>query len=251
MTYLEYYNKLKTIPITSNEVDIILNLFKNKKPFAFSRFNDGEMMGIQKIGSLVARGDQYIDESLHIKLIQAIEHVQKNYFIGLPCSNCYPEYYSLAKKLIKQPVEYQLNAVILTNRNWIRFITEFSTVIENQNILWISGSDQNLDFLLMGMKLNIISQLKYYEKNTWSQYNHIKQQYIEFIKNKPEVNIVIVSLGPTARVFCKEMFEIDPTRTFVDIGSTFDPFTRNIWHNCHLGWIETGFNYTKKCKICN
>ena len=39
--------------------------------------------------------------------------------------------------------------------------------------------------------------------------------------------------------------------TIIDIGSTFDPFTRDVWHNCHKGWEETGFNQTAPCKECN
>ena len=74
---------------------------------------------------------------------------------------------------------------------------------------------------------------------------------MKFKKNNKDFDIIMISSGPTARVLSKEFFEIDPTRTYIDIGSTFDPFTRNVWHNCHKGWLETGFNKTKRCIKCN
>ena len=72
-------------------------------------------------------------------------------------------------------------------------------------------------------------------------------QYIGIIKDG---DVVLVSLGPTARVLCYDLFRVNNKTTFIDIGSVFDPYTRNVKHNCHKGW-ENGFNITKKCEICN
>ena len=253
MTFPEYYDKLKNIARETGDeqVELILNHFKNKTPFAYVRFNDGEMMGIERIGAVAARGDQPINETLHEKLVEGIQHVQKNYYVGLPCADCYPTYSELGLSLVKQPKEYQMGAVVMTNRNWVRFVVEFPKAVVGQNILWISGADQNLSYLTNDLGLNIIGHQKYPSKDTWTHYDVIEHQYLEFLENHENIDIIMVSLGPTARVFCKEMFEKDPTRTYIDIGSTFDPFTRSVWHNCHKGWLETGFNYTKRCKICN
>lgn len=253
---MNYYKIIKNLNNLSFEesdeqVDLILDLLKNKTSFSFVRFNDGEMMGIDKIGSVAARGDQKIDEILHNKLIQCIKHTQKNYYIGIPCSNCYPHYFNLAKTLINQPEKYLLNAVAMANRNWGKFIVEFPKIIKNTKIVWISGDDQKLDFIKNEMGLNIIKHIKHPSKNTWACYNKIKCDYLKYMENNLDFNIVMVSSGPTARVFCKEMFEYDRIRTYIDVGSTFDPFTRNVWHNCHKGWLDTGFNKVKRCNICN
>lgn len=253
MTFKEYYDKLKTLQFeeADSQVDLILQLFKTRIPFTYARFNDGEMMGIDKVGAVAARGDQPVNESLHKKLIEGIEHVQENYYVGLPCLECYPHYAKLARELVKQPEKYRLSPVVMTNRNWGRFVTEFPKVVNEQKILWISGADQNLDFLENEMGLNIIKHLKFPVKDSWTHYDAVKAMHVDAIEENPDVDIIMISLGPTARVFCKEMFELDNTKTYIDIGSTFDPFTRNVWHNCHKGWLETGFNLTKRCKICN
>ena len=62
--------------------------------------------------------------------------------------------------------------------------------------------------------------------------------------------VVFISCGPLARVLVKEWFQKRPDVTFIDIGSTFDPFTRNVRHRCHTGW-ENGFNDVPRCVQCN
>ena len=248
MNLKEYYNKLKTIKydsIADNQVGIILDMLNINVSFGFARFNDGEMMGIDHVGAKVARGDQIVNESLHLALKEAIQYQQENYFVGMPCSSCFPKYSKLAQKLVKQPKSYQLNAVAMTNRNWVKFVVDFPKVVGDKSIIWISGDDQNLDFLTKTMGLNIEKHFLFPRKNSWKDYNQVRDL------NITTGDIIIISLGPAARVYVREMFEKYPDKTFIDIGSTFDPFTRNVWHNCHKGWLEKGFNNTKSCKICN
>lgn len=250
MRLKEFYNALKSKNIKTHDGQVLdfLNLLKEDIPFAFARFNDGEMLGVEKIGSVVARGDQPVNESLHKALTKSLEYTQENYYVGIPCSVCYPRLNKLAKQLVKQPNKYVYNAVALTNRNWVKFILDFPSVVKGKKILWISGADQKLDFLKNGMGLNIVGQLKFPAKDSWTHYDVVKSMYEDFDK---EHDIIIVSLGPTARIFAQEMFEKYPDKTFIDIGSTFDPFTRDVWHNCHKGWLQKGRNNTKPCKICN
>ena len=248
MNLEKYYTDLKKInnnKFADDHVNVLLNLLLEGEPFGFARFNDGEMMGIDKIGAKAARGDQVVNKSLHNALKEAIQHTQKNYFVGMPCSNCFPHYARLAKQLVKQQKEYQLNAVAMTNRNWAKFVIEFPKAVKNRQIVWVSGDDQKLKFLIDKMNLNIDAQYLYPSKDSWKYYNSSKFTPVE------NDDIIMISLGPAARIYVREMFEKYPNKTFIDIGSTFDPFTRNIWHNCHKGWIEKGFNNTKRCKICN
>ena len=69
-------------------MDWFLENIRTKTPFGYARFNDGEMMAIDQIGSVVARGDQIVDESLHNALNEAITYKQERYYIGIPCSLC-------------------------------------------------------------------------------------------------------------------------------------------------------------------
>jgi len=223
----------------------VIDNLKSKTPFAYGRFNDGEMMGIIQQGSVVARGDQIIDQSLHLALRDAITHKQKNYYIGIPCEKCYPKYNRVANNLIGD-YDFKVSAVALTNRNWARFISEISEVMPGKNVRYVSGHDQDLSFIRKHLNFNVMDHIKLNSKNSWASVSKI----LGYISEIKDGDIVFISLGPTARVLVKEWFKIKPNATFIDIGSVLDPFTRDVWHNCHKGW-GYGFNLTNRCETCN
>jgi hypothetical protein len=78
------------------------------------------------------------------------------------------------------------------------------------------------------------------KKNAWDVYDSIKKADTEFQKD----DIIILSCGPMGRVLACEWFSQNSNCTYLDLGSTFDPYTRNVWHNCHKGKL-------KFCKECN
>lgn len=216
------------------------------EPFCYVRFNDGEMMGIALHNATVARGDQFVDQTLKQALVKAIQHRQKNYFIGIPCSLCYPRYNSVAKQFVRE-YEHKTSAVSLTNRNWKYFYDNFPAALKNKKVLWIGGKDQDPE-KLKEYGLNIFKTIRIPNKNSWKYYEKIKEIAEEYIE---QVEIVCVSLGPTARILCSEWFQLHRDKTFLDLGSILDPVTRGVYFGAHKGWEETGFNLVPKCKECN
>jgi hypothetical protein len=227
-------------------MDWFLDNLKNNVPFGFARFNDGEMMGISQVGSIAARGDQRVDESLSRALTDALTHKQKNYYVGIPCSMCYPNLNHVAKGLVGD-YEFLTSAVVTTNKNWKYFIEQFPATVKDKRLIWIGGADQNVDNL-SDLDITVDKKALIPRKDSWRYYDHVLTTFPETF-NKGD--IVAISLGPTARVLVKEWFKLYPDITFLDVGSNFDPYTRNVWHNCHKGWEETGFNLTKRCTECN
>lgn len=249
LTIKEYYATLQALPTDRSDyqVQIFLDLITRGEPFAFTRFDSGAMSGITKVGKVVAHGDQVVDLSLHTRLIEAISHTQKNYFIGVPCADCAPEFFNLARQYVQQPMRYALSATALSNRNWPKAITGLSDSCKGRRCAWISGDDQQLSQVQDVLGISIASHLTFPRKNSWGSYEEITRQY-ETLPD--EIDMVFVSLGPTASIFIQEMFERNPQRTFIDIGSTFDPFTRNVWHDAHLEW-QHGRNRLAPCRTCN
>lgn len=241
----EYYEILKTCNGSDGKHRFVIDNLRDNTPFAYSRFNDGEMMGVDKIGSVVARGDQIVSEELHSELKEALQHKQDNYYVGIPCSICYPKYNQLANELVGD-YKYKVSAIALTNRNWAKFISELGDVMVDKDVRFISGDDQDLTFLEKTLNFNIINHTKLPAKNSWDSVDVLK----DYILDVKAGDVVFISLGPTARILCRKWFEIRPDVTFIDIGSILDPFTRDVWHNCHKGW-ENGFNKTNRCKECN
>ena len=221
----------------------LIEKLETKTPFALGRFNDGEMLGIWQAGQVVARGDQMVSMELRDKLTDALKHNQNDYWVGLPCSKCFPQHSNLAKTLVDPRYPFQTHAVVFTNRHWKNFIEVFPTLINDRKVYWVGGEDQTMEWL----PFDVTTQYLVPKQDAWSSYSEAK----EFIKDFDEGSIVLITCGPMSRVLTKEWYEKRPDLTIIDIGSTFDPFTRNVWHNCHKGWEETGFNLTAPCEECN
>ena len=116
-----------------------------------------------------------------------------------------------------------------------------------RDLIWIGGDDQDIDSLRkLGLSVRKAARLP--RRNSWNYHQHAKEIIPQHFKSN---DVVGLSLGPLARVLARERFEQFPDITFIDMGSNFDPFTRNVRHNCHKGWDETGFNLTTRCEECN
>jgi len=225
----------------------LIDNLRNNVPFGFARFNDGEMIGISQPYSVVARGDQYIDKDLQNSLLKALQHEQDNYYIGIPCSLCYPVHHKLASDIVNNDYPFLTSAVITTNRNWKNFINLFPEAMGDRRLIWIGGDDQDIE-PLKDMGLNIVNNVKIPRRNSWNFYKEIKKKVPPLFQPG---DVVAISLGPTARVLVQNWFKDYPSISFIDIGSNMDPFTRGVHHNCHKGWEDTGFNLAKPCKECN
>jgi hypothetical protein len=200
-----------------HHIDTLLSNLKHNIPFALARFNDGEMMGITNPGCVVARGDQVVNSEL-------------------PCSVCFPEYSDIADNLIDLNYEYLTHAVVLTNRNWEQVVAEVPELIKDKTVYWVSGHDQDISKLTF----TITEQHIVPAVNAWRVYPSMKDLLSKFEEN----SIVMISCGPMSRVLTKDWFSLRPDLTVLDIGSTWDPFTRDVWHNCHKGILAP-------CPECN
>ena len=231
-----------------DKYDTLMKNLKEGIPFGLARFNDGEMMGIGTPGCVVARGDQVVPPDLSDALREALEYEQENYWKGLPCSLCFPQHSALAKNYVNEEYDYLTHAVVFTNRHWMKFLKDFSQSVIGRTMYWVGGEDQDTSKLPHhGFSYEIDAQFIVPSQDGWSAYADVKDLYEEFEAGA----IVLVACGPLARVLTQQWFKNRPDLTIIDIGSTFAPFTRNVWHNCHKGWEETGFNLTAKCQECN
>lgn len=229
-----------------HEVKMLMGMLKDKVPFSFARFNDGEMRGIQEVGASIARYDQVVNETLHEKLIECIGHQQENYYVGMPCSTCFPGMRMTAENLVADDYPYKVRACCITNRNWLYFIQNFKDCLGDRKLNWIGGSDQKFD-VFDEWEIDLKKAIHVPRQDSWSEYENI----VSLVDDFEDGDVIGLSCGPLSRILAKEWFEKNPSLTLLDIGSGTDPFTRPKWEDCHIGWPETGFNITRRCMECN
>ncbi len=216
---------------------LLMDKLKNEEPFALARFNDGEMTGIEQVGSVVARGDQRVNEELHNKLKEALSHRQEDYWIGKPCSLCFPTNRDTYEDIVPSSYSYQTHATVLINNGrWWKTFDKVCEYTSSRSIVWIGGASQDLsDFRDKGLD---IEQIRVPEQNSWRDYE--KLSTLEF--NTGEV--VMLSCGPLSRVLARDYYKNNTGITVLDLGSVFDPLTRGVWFRCHTHNGEYCGGYT-------
>ena len=220
-----------------NRVHKILENARNGIPQALARFNDGECGVIIDKGFVAARGKQKGSLELQIALIDAIGHEQKNYWKGYPCKVCFPKMYEEIKHFVNPSYLWNTKAVVNTNRNLELFSEGLQTALESKKVVWVSGRDQKLDKL----NFDIVEYIPLPLKNAWGCYADTLQHCLDTVQPH---RVFLFSCGPVSRILVKNLFQMRPDATFLDIGSTYEPITRGIYHKCHKKTL-------KKCRECN
>lgn len=219
--------------------DILQNL-KHGVPQALARFNDGEMKAIMGTKKVIARGDQQVTTSLRVKLLDAILHRQENYWVGIPCRVCFKRQHLKAKELVGN-YEYLTSAVVTANRNWKHFTSTFPRFVKK--VEYVGGEDHDTRNLEKVLGIRVCHSIKTPMKNAWAGFEK-HPEFANLCNHLRGEEVVILSCGPLSRVLACEWFKRRPDCTFLDVGSCFDPWTRNVWHACHKGKL-------KPCKGCN
>jgi hypothetical protein len=222
-----------------NKVTKILELARNGVPQALARFNDGECGIIFDKDFVAARGKQKGSIELQTALIDAIKYEQKNYWKGYPCPKCYPKLYRkcIDSGFYDSDYEFNTMAVVNTNRNLQTFSDELQDALKGKKVVWVSGFGQNLKDLNFDIK----KHLTYPGKDSWRFYLEIERECLEVVRPK---YVFLFSLGPVARVLVRNLFEMRPDASYLDIGDTYSPQTMNTYRKCHTGML-------KECEGCN
>ena len=219
-----------------NKITEILDKLRQGEPLALTRFNDGEVMAMIDTNAIVARGDQKSSERLKDELIKAIKYRRNNYYIGIPCGICYPDFHNYASDIVGD-YKFSTHATVLTNRNWKKFVWDFFNIFSGRRITYVGGSTHNVNELELKFGYKI-KHIKTPMKDSFRSLEELKDK--KFKKG----SIVLLSCGPLSRALVHYWFKNNPDSTFLDVGSVFDPWTRDNWLRCHLGTLP-------KCGECN
>lgn len=221
--------------------DLLLNLLYEKTPFAFARFNDGEMKAIANTNVTIARGDQKVTSELRSKLRGALEHKQHNYWKGKPCGACFSKQRKVYDQIVDSSYEFQTYAVLFCNNgHWKPFIDRFPAAVQQRKLTWIIGDGQNMEALNARTGMDVGDVVRVPMKNSFECYDELSGMWSVFEQGQ----VVVMCCGPISRVLTATWFARRPDCTFFDAGSLFDPYTKNLWHSCHKGGL-------KFCKECN
>jgi len=240
-------------PQVLEDYDFFINKMKNKEPFAFAHFNDGEMQYIlNKSQGPISRGAQDYDSKLAQHLKEAFLINNANFYRGIPCRKCFPEMRKESDELLQlhDTMNIPTTPACVFHHNYLRRKHELlQTIMSYDNITWVTNNTFNLDMVLYKMeqlkeldeskeakeskdkkekKRKSIRHIRIPGNNGYNKYEEMKT--LDY--NQGE--LVLYLCGPLGRILAGESSVKYPNTTFLCLGSYFDNLSNNVGHSYYF-----------------
>ena len=229
----------------TQEFDKIKDLISSGKPFAFSRFSDGEVSVLQNRALVIAsdhliqadlHGDdtklfaQFLPEEqkdfnpakhkfFHRKLIEAFKFRKKNYFKGIPAQNApYGDVsWKFCTDLYGEGDEEHLTfASVLINSNYHRFLTEIIPEFSKKKIVVVCN--ENAD--LTNLPFEVVKDFRCGTNCMIDNYNLVGQM-LKWVEDYDVTDhTFLFSASTLSNYLIYELYKNFDTNQYIDIGSS-------------------------------
>jgi len=217
----------------------------NKENFAFLRFSDGELRILQEqelkladdhfvIGNSKSPGRYAPEDHKHFHpkqhkffsdhLMQSYQHKADNYFVGLSCRCCVG--YSDFQEMVDWYGGDHQNLTwsnLWVNSNYPLFMEHIVPLLkkrENDGIVYVVNENATLDTLPFKVKKDFRVGANCIINN----YDLIETMKKWVMDNEIKNHIFLFSASSLSNVLQYELFKIAPDNTYIDIGTTLNPY---------------------------
>ncbi|MBI5686698.1 MAG: hypothetical protein HZC54_16655 [Verrucomicrobia bacterium] len=245
----------------------LLDLLKRREPFAFNRFSDGELFILQnkelildaqqvKVGEKVTKGlykqedFKHFDPRAHSfhrdRLVDAFRFRAKNYFKGLSCRCCVgDESFRWQLEFHGSDDENLTWANLLVNGNYPRFIHEMYPLFNGYKTVVVCNDKADLSmfpFLVKDFRVGYNAMV-----NDYGLIERMKQWIVE---NRVEGHLFLFSASAFSKLAIHQLYEHCGRNTFIDIGTTLNPFMKMRLDRSYLKAFWLGTRNADIHKIC-
>ena len=226
--------------IFEKELEKFYFKLKAKKPFAFSKYADGEWAVIQ--GHNIANGEfdfekQEENEFYREKLIDSFKYKHPEYYVGISCECCQGHNHALMKEQSGQDEEHLTYANLFVNTNYPLYTKYFIPEYQNHKIYLVANEKakiQNLPFELE--RFYPIGDTAFIKN-----YNIIEQIKSENIR----ASLFLFCAGPFGNILAHQLFNSNPNNIYMDIGSTLNPWIQS--EGFKRDYYSNGYFSNKTC----
>lgn len=210
------------------ELEKFAELIDRNQPFAFARFNDGEMKIVfgdifdvakNRIGNTYVPDDE-LAEKQRVLLRAALKHKADRYFVGIVCPCCEKEEdFFRMKKLSGQREENLTWANVFVNSNFPAFQTRITPLFKERKIVFVGNASANHGGLPFAVSKNFTVG-----DNAWvNDYERLLQQMDSYIKNEAASDtLFIFCAGVLSNLLIYKLHDRYPQNTYLDLGSVYD-----------------------------
>ena len=196
-----------------------------KKPFAFSRFSDGEMFIMQNKKLVInAKGrrdtvdhkdfDPAKHGAVRDRLIEAYKFQKKNYYVGLSCKCCVGDAnFKWMVDLRGQDDEYLTWANLLINSNYPLFVEHFIPAFSNRKMVIVCNENAKVEKLPFP-----VEKAFYVGYNAMVNDLGVIDELKDYFRDKQDF-CLLCSASSLSEIIIYDLFKAFPSNTYMDIGT--------------------------------
>ena len=226
---------------------------RNQEPFAFSRFSDGELRILQNKELILSEDEIIIGEhrntrhykfpiydqkhfnptehrEVREKLIECLSHKQDNYYKGICCKCCLSGKHGLT---VEEEFDQQLNLAqtdkndnhitwsnLFLNSNYPLYLEHIVPYFFNYDVYLVVNEHAKLD----KVPFPIIKDFRVGNNCMVNDIDLIDKLKKEIKDNNIKNSLFLVSAATLSNFIIKDLFEFENSNTYIDIGTTLQPF---------------------------
>jgi hypothetical protein len=227
---------LSKVPNKSFKQDIVVfyNKLLSEENFSFSKYADGEWAVIQN--HPVNNGEFWFDpnnsedQKKRRYLIESFEYKNPQYYVGISCPCCQGnEIFEMMKCQSGQDEDHLTWANLFVNSNYQYYLNNIMRVYENRKIILYCHASSILDYL--PFRAERVFRIG---RNAWNiNWGMIEESKHFITSNKIKDHVFLFCCGPFGNILCHQLTQFCPDNTYLDIGSTLNPFLQSSGFDRH------------------
>ena len=200
----------------------LIDLIHSKKPFALSRFADGEvaiMKGIQKNGADKWISPDYLT-TLGSDLLECISLKDDNVYFGISCGCCDTKGRDYLLGLMNTTIENTTFSNIFVNGNYSNFMNFFSNLKTPIHLISNHTTDTSRFPMEVKSHLPIPDNCIEFYENLRDEFRQSILDYYKDVHNE----LFIIAAGPLSEIIIDILWKTNPTNQYIDVGSSISQF---------------------------
>lgn len=208
------------------DIKILHAALESGEHISFSKFCDGEwaVLQHQPIDNKEFRydPDNVLDQTKARALWDAFTYRNDRYFVGITCVNVFGlETHRRMTWDSDQDQGHLTWADIWVNSNYQYYLQNILPLYSKKSVVLIANEKANLDNL--PFKPYLFVPVKH---NAWEHNWNLVQEMTDLVRSDviPKDLVFLFCCGPFGNILCHRLTEAEPRNTYLDIGSTLNPF---------------------------
>ena len=231
----------------SEDIRILREKLNSKENFSFSKYADGEWAVMQN-GSINNSefwfdNNSVMDTMKREKLIDSFRFQHPQYYVGISCPCCQGQNtFEAMRDFSEQHPSRMTWANIWVNDNYKYYLSEIMPIFSSSNVVLYCNENSKLNELPFKPK-------KYFpiSNNAWESNWDLIEKSKEYITDyKVKDSLFLFCCGPFGNILCHELTDFNDNNTYIDIGSTLNPFLQTGFHRQY--YLQNSFWSTMECK---